>query len=138
MAWTVTETIRAWSTNLYGGEEMIEVKLACASDASGTDTDLSSTAMALIKGSYLYLMKVVPGTGDAAPTAAWDIDIEDENNHHILDTDSNSNSAVTFHAGSNTVGVYPPIGDFNGAKVSVVSATLGNENTADIYLYFVK
>jgi hypothetical protein len=95
MAWTITETVDAYKTKTQAGDELIEVKLECISDASGTDTELTAETIRQIKGSWLYQMKVVPGTGDDAPTAAFDIDIEDEADFHILDTDSNSVSAIT-------------------------------------------
>jgi hypothetical protein len=119
-------------------DTVIEVKLECTSDASGTDYDL---VCAMIPGSWLYLVKIIPGTGADAPAAAFDLDIEDENDIHMLDTNSNSEAptgGATYHSGASDMGVFPPIGTHTGMKVSVVCATLGDGNKADIYLYFTK
>jgi hypothetical protein len=126
MAWTITPTIHRIETikhQIYG-DRLIIVKLACISDAS----------MDMIKGSWLYLIKTVPGTGGDVPTGVFDLDVEDDNNDHLLDTDANSNVANGFVKGNNTLNVFPPIMD----EITVVIGTLGDTNTADIYLYFSK
>lgn len=132
--------------HILGGDMMYVLKISFASgdDAAAPTITLKSTKadpgnaynaiMDQLTGSWLYLMKTVPGSGGAAPTAAFDVDIEDKLNHHILDTDSNSETAYGFVAGSDTLGVYPPIME----EITVVSADLGDANTADIYLYFLK
>lgn len=138
MAWTITETARAHRMKYGNWDTVIEVKLACTSDGSASDYDIVST---MIKGSWLYLVKIVPGTGADAPAAAFDLDIEDENDHHILDTDSNSEAptgGAVYHSGSAHMGVYPVVGTHSGVKVSLVCATLGDGNKADVYLYFTK
>lgn len=134
MAWTITETINAYKVHHRMGEEMIEVKLACTSDANGTDTALSAETMRQIMGGFLYEMKVVPGSGDEAPSAVFDIDIEDADNGHILDTDSNSVSLITYYDGAQTIGHYPLI----KSTISFVSETLGNANTCTVYLQISK
>ena len=139
MAWTITATIDAvYNVCSPMGNEMVKVKLACISDANATDTKLSSVLsrgdFMDILGGWLYEMKVVPGTGDDVPTAAWDIDIEDNENDHILDTDSNANDANTFHDGAKTIGHYPVIEE----DPSFVSATLGAANTCTIYFKILK
>ncbi|MHC4104604.1 MAG: hypothetical protein ACYSR9_06660 [Planctomycetota bacterium] len=115
-------------------EYMYRVKLECTSDASGTDYALLGDIMGKIKNSFLYLIKTVPGTGGDAPTGTFDLDIEDDNNDHLLDTDANPNDSNKFTVGHATLGVYPIIFD----HVSVVIATLGDANKATIYLYFAK
>jgi len=130
MAWTITEAVDAWKMKSQAGDELIEVKLSCISDANASDYDILQD----LKGTSLYLVKIVPGAGGDAPAGTFDLDIEDETDAHILDTDANSNSATTFHSGLATLGLYPPIKN----KVSLVCATLGDANTATIYLYFVR
>ena len=130
MAWTIVETVEVWKGS-GPNEEMIEVKLACTSDATGTDYDIVTD---LIKGACLYMVKIVPGTSGDAPGAAFNLDVEDETDAHILDTDSNSTSATTFHAGANTIGAFPVI----KGKCSVVIATLATGKKADVYLQFVR
>jgi len=132
--------------HVFAGDYMYVLKLAFTSgdDAATPTITLKSTKadpansynelMDQITGSWLYLMKTVPGSGGAAPTAAFDVDVEDKLNHHILDTDSNSETAAGFVIGSATLGVYPPIME----EITVVLADLGDANTADIYLYFLK
>jgi hypothetical protein len=139
MAWTITEhTPVVTKMKIYSWDTLIKVRLQCTSDASSSDYDLVAT---MIKGSYLYLVKIVPGTGADEPDAAFDLDIEDELDVHLLDTDDNAaapTGGATYHGGHETMGVYPPIEKESTTKVSVVCATLGNGKKADIYLYFTK
>lgn len=139
MAWTITETHQIKKMISQAGDEVLEVKLACTSDGSASDYDLTDAeVLSFINGSFFYLLKIVPGTGGDAPSGTFDLDIEDENDNHILDTDSNPvapTGGCTYHPGSNTMGVYPPI---MSSTISLVCATLGDGNTADIYLYFTK
>lgn len=146
--YTITPTIDEVRRikHVLGGDTMYVLKFAIASgnDAATPTVTLKSTKadpgnsyneiMDQLAGTWLYLMETVPGSGAAAPTAAFDFDVENKRNSHILDTDSNSNSAVGFVAGSNTLGVYPPIME----ELTVVCADLGDANTADVYLYFLK
>jgi len=146
MSWTITPTIsktQAIKHEVFG-DRVVVVKLACISDANAGSITMKSTRsdktnsyrhiMDMIEGSTLYLMEVIPGTGDDAPSAAFDIDVENERNVHILDTDSNSETSNTFVSGSTTLSLYPPI----FSDITVVIGSLGNGNTADIYLYFWK
>jgi hypothetical protein len=136
-AWTITATIDREARikpHAMQYEYLYRVKLACTSDATLTDYEFPGAIMGKVKNSFLYLIKTVPGTGGDAPTGTFDLDVEDDNNDHLLDTDANSNTATTFTVGSDTLGVFPPIFD----HISVVIATLGDTNTATIYLYFAK
>jgi hypothetical protein len=130
MAWTITETVKHKKMISQAGDELIIVKLACISDANACDYPITSD----IAGSWLYLVKIVPSAAPNAPTGVFDLDIEDDTDAHILDTDGNSVSATAWHIGSSTVGVFPPIFD----TCSVVCATLGDTKRADIYLYFTR
>lgn len=138
MAWTINFTIdEAYHCNTVMGDEMIIAKLDCVSDANGTDSDLKTLdadAFSKILGGWLYEMKIVPGTGDGVPTATWDIDIEDSDNGHILDTDDNAVDAITYKDGASTIGHYPII----EKGTSFVSETLGDANTAVVYLKVLK
>jgi hypothetical protein len=136
MAWTITETIE--KEQYTGGVlTMFRVKLACISDANASDHDVGSidkNILNAINGSYLYLIKIVPGTGGDAPSGAFDLDIEDSENDHLVDSDANTEAANSFVSGSASLGVFPPI----MGTCSLVCATLGAANTADIYLYFTR
>jgi hypothetical protein len=146
MSWTITPTIHKIKAIKHQvlGDMMVVVKLACTSDASAGSITMKSTAnsatdtyrhiMDMIEGSWLYMIKTVPAGGGDAPAGTFDLDVEDDNNDHLLDTDANANDANTFTAGSNTLGVFPPIMD----QITVVIATLGNTKKADVYLYFSK
>lgn len=125
------------------GDKMIIVKLACTDTdgdtgasltmkSTGNDsTDTYNEIMDTIEGSWLYMMEVVPTT---SPSAAFDIDIENKRNSHILDSDSNSNTAVTFVEGNRTLNLFPPIMD----QITVVIGALGAGKVIDVYLYFSK
>jgi hypothetical protein len=130
MAWTITETSNVYKMKHQQGDELLVVKLACTSDAGASDHDLTTD----VKGSWLYLVRIVPGTAADVPDAVFDLDIEDETNSHILDTDANPVAGTTFHIGSATVGVFPPV----ISTCSLVCATLGDGKKADFYLYFTR
>jgi hypothetical protein len=127
------------------GDKIIVVKLACLSVSSsdGGTVTMKSTRkdstntyrhiMDAIDGSWLYMMEVVPAPSGTTPAAAFDIDIENKRNSHILDT-TNIHTATSFVLGSTTIGGFPPIMD----ELTVVISTLGDTKTADIYLYFSK
>jgi hypothetical protein len=127
------------------GDKIIIVKLACLSisDVHGGTVTMKSTRkdptnsynhiMDTIDGSWLYMMEVVPAASGTTPSAAFDVDIENKRNSHLLDT-TNVESATSFVLGSNTIGGFPPIMD----ELTVVIGVLGDTKTADIYLYFSK
>lgn len=121
------ETYREYSS----GTKQISVTLTAGDDASASDYDIT-TYLNEIKGMFLYQMKVVPGTGGAAPTGTFDLDIEDEDDSHILDTDANVNNANTLHEGSDTLDRDPMIGD----ACSIVCADIGDLNTVTVRLLF--
>lgn len=138
MAWTFTisvDDVALIAPGMGMSGQMNVIKIACVSDGSGgscvfktEDADIFRDKM---KGGWLMLMEIDPGTGDDQPAAAFDIDIENKRNHHILDTDSNSHTAASFVAGSDTLGIFPPILN----DLTMVIGTLGDGNKADIYLY---
>jgi hypothetical protein len=138
MAWTITEAVdQSAKIKSQHGDSMHRVKLTCTSDAgasSHTVGSVTQSVLDIVEGSFLYLVKFEPGTGGDIPDAAFDMDIEDDGGDHILDTDANSKDAVSFVSGADTLGVFPPI----FKTCTMVCATLGNGNKANIYLYFSK
>lgn len=135
MAWTITQTIDdVYKVAHQKGDEMVIVKLTCISDASGTNTDLDSSIMQKIMGGWLYGMKVIPGTGDDVPDATWDIDLEDADDFHILDTDDNAVDAITWHVGTATRSQWMLV----EKTLSFVSETLGNANTVVVKIYVLR
>lgn len=125
MAWTVTESCKEFNNG------NLVLTLSMTSDANASSYDIV-TYLDRIKGKFLYLMKTVPAGGDDAPSGAFDLDLEDEDASHILDTDANAADAAAWHEGSATLGRDPMIEDF----LKVVCATLGNGNIATVKLYF--
>jgi hypothetical protein len=133
MAWTVVETLH--DSKLVRNNEHINcIKLVMTGDGGASDYDLSSTLKDYWQGSVLYLVKIVPGTGDDVPGGTFNLDIEDDTNAHILDTDTNPADATTFKAGSTTISVAPPV----MTTLSVVCADIGTGNKITVYLYFWK
>ena len=131
MAWTITETVdKRANSKLLAGEEIFRVKLVCTADASGTDYDLVTTD---IKGAYLYMVKTVPGAGGDAPTAVYQIELEDAEDTPLLLLTGLSTSATEINSAASTIGLFPPIFD----KLSlVVNNQVGNANVITVYLYF--
>lgn len=135
MAWTVVETYTTKSLKLAGGEAIIRVKLVCTADASGYTETLSDELAALIKGSYLYGVWTIPGSGGDAPGAVYQIDVKDEDSLALLTLASRSTSATEFTLGSDTLGVFPPIME----TFSIVfNDQIGNENKTTVVLLFLK
>lgn len=128
-AWTITETIDADVQTKQS--DIVVIKLRCTSDTSSTDYKLLNQTA--IRGYYYYGMRTDPD-GTAAPTGTYDVDVEDELNFHIHDTDAHSTTAVEFTRASSTINAYWPV----FSDISVVIATLGDTKITDIYLIFVK
>ena len=128
-------TTWAYSSESYkeynNGNREVSVTLTSGDDASASDYDIDTYARK-IKGMFLYEMRLIPGTGGEAPTGTYDLDIEDEDDTHILDTDANSASANATHEGSDTLNRDPMILD----TVSIVCADLGDLNTVKVRLFF--
>ena len=135
MAWTITPTIDdRVSIKTVMGEKLIVVKLACIVDGSSSgEYDFTTAIMREIRGSWLYLVKFVPGTIDAS----FEFDVWDKNDDLILDTAGNVHTGTTFVTGSDTLGVYPPVIHELSVEIDGADA-LTNTHTLDIYLYFTK
>lgn len=129
-AWTCTE-----GRKVYGPDKSkVIIIVTCAGDGSGATYDLD-TYLSDVIGYHLWTLYVIPGTGGTAPDAAFDIDIEDSNDFHLLDTDANSHTTQTWNVGSDTLGQYPLIKD----AVSIVFADIGTAaDTVVVELHFVK
>ena len=134
MAWTITPTIDdRVSIKTAMGEKLIVVKLACVSDGTAEEYTFTPSLIREIRGSWLYLVKFVPGTVGAS----FAFDVWDKNSDKILDTTGNSNTATSFVLGSDTLGVFPPVIHDLTLELDGASATTAT-NTLDIYMYFTK
>jgi hypothetical protein len=135
MAWTITPTIDdRVSIKSPMGEKLVVVKLACVADGSSSgEYDFPVPIMREIRGSWLYLVKFVPGTvGDV-----FEFDVWDKNDDLLLDTAANSNSATSFVTGVDTLGIYPPV--IHALSVEIDGAdAMDSADTLDIYMYFTK
>ena len=137
MAWTITQTIDKLGIMKTPVDfEMFKVKLACTSDASGTDTDLSTAVMEMVNNSFLWLVICDPGSGGAAPSADFQLELQNEDDISLFDSGAGGISATvdTVKPGTQSAGMPPPFFD----TISLVCGTLGDANTADFYLYFAK
>jgi len=138
MAWTtITQTIDNIQTMTQQSDfEMIKVKLACVSDAGAASTDLSAEVMKFVENSFLWMVVCDPGAGGAAPDAAVQMQLANEDSINIFDSGSGgvSDTADTIFAGSWHAGMPPPI----FGTCTFICETLGNANTMDVYLYFAK
>lgn len=124
--WTIAETVFYRNA----ARTQVVIKLACTSDATGTDYQLTDGR---VIGKYLYSVQTDPGDGADAPTGVYTLDVEDGLNFHLLDLDGLSTSATEVNLGSATLGLYPHI----NRLPSVVLGTLGDGNKTEIYLTFV-
>jgi len=127
-AWTIVQSQHAFIETR--NSEMLVVKWACTSDASGTDTAFTID----VTGYYLYGIRTDPGNGGDAPGGVYTLDFEDDLNFHLLDLDGLSTSATEWNNGSATLSIFPAITNTPSAAIG----TLGAANTTDVYFYFVK
>jgi hypothetical protein len=145
-------TVPAWTASIdqvrrikhvMGGDIMYVLKLAvvCGDNNAVATVTLKSTKadpgnayneiMDQITGSWLYLAETEVVI---QPDGTWDMDVLNNRSSIILDTDANSDTLVVFIAGSNTLGVYPPIME----EITVNIADLGTDKAVTVYLYFLK
>lgn len=143
MAWTITPTIdaKAGIKHQIYGDHVICLKLVCTSDASSGSITLKSNMVSSatssnypeimdeIAQSTLYGVYSDPGSPDAAFTVA----VTDKNSLTMY-SESHSNSADDYNSGAQTLGFLPPIFE----QITITIGTLGNTNTANLYLYFWK
>ena len=142
MALAITQTLDdRCSMKTATGDNLVVIKLACVSDGTGSGTyDVGSVEqpngqdyMQLVRGSWLYMVKLVPGTCGAS----FDFDVLDENGDAFINTTGNSNTATSWITGSETIGLFPPVIHYLGIVVDGADA-LTNTNTLDVYMYFTK
>ena len=98
-----------------------------------TSFDFTPAIMREIRGSWLYLVKIVPGTVGAT----FEFDVWDKNDDLLLDTTGNSNSATTWIMGHDTLGLIPPVIHELSVEIDGADA-MTSTNTLDIYMYFTK
>ena len=114
---------------------MSTLTLAWTSDSATGAVEVATSAAttAWLEGKWIMSAKTVPGTGDEAPTASYDIAITDEDGFSIFSTDLNDRSAkdpeeaLPYVAGTKS----PRL--ITGALTISVSAA-GNSKTGKIIL----
>ena len=103
------------------------------SETGAVEAATSTDITAWLEGKWIMSAKTVPGTGDEAPTAAYDITITDEDGFSIFSTDLNNRSATaTEEALPYVAGTKAPR-LITGALTTSVSAA-GNSKTGKIIL----
>ena len=128
----ITEVVKSIGGSHTG---MYTLTLAWTSDsATGKVEDTTSDEItAWLEGKWIMSAKTVPGTGDEAPTAAYDITITDEDGFSIFSTDLNDRSAtVAEEALPYVAGTKSPRLITGALTTSITNA--GNSNTGKIIL----
>ena len=133
--WTITQTVdERISIRTSIGEKMVVVKLACVVDGSSSGTvAIQESILREIQGTWLYMVKFVPGTADVD----FNFDVVDKDGDALLDTASNTFAATSFVTGYETLNVWPLILRYCGVIIDGTGA-ITNAKTLDIYIYFVK
>ena len=128
----ITEVVKSIGGSHTG---MYTLTLAWTSDSvTGKVEDTTSDEItAWLEGKWIMSAKTVPGTGDDAPTAAYDITITDEDGFSIFSTDLNDRSAtVAEEALPYVAGTKSPRLITGALTTSITNA--GNSNTGKIIL----
>jgi hypothetical protein len=82
MAGTVVETLTQYRNNKLIVWELVLSWTGSSSDGTVPSTAISSATIGKISGTYLFLVKTVPGT--TAPTALYDIVLNDSDGLDVL------------------------------------------------------
>lgn len=114
---------------------MYTLTLAWTSDSETGEVEAATSdeITAWLEGKWIMSAKTVPGTGNEAPTAAYDITITDEDGFSIFGTDLNDrNATATEEALPYVAGTKAPRLITGALTTSVSSA--GNSKTGKIIL----
>lgn len=128
----ITEVVKSIGGSHTG---MYTLTLAWTSDSEtgAVEAATSDEITAWLEGKWIMSAKTVPGTGDDAPTAAYDITITDEDGFSIFGTDLNDRSATDAEEALPYVAGTKAPRLITGALTTSVSSA-GNSKTGKIIL----
>ena len=128
----ITEVVKSIGGSHTG---MYTLTLAWTSDSEtgAVEAATSDEITAWLEGKWIMSAKTVPGTGNEAPTAAYDITITDEDGFSIFGTDLNDRSATDAEEALPYVAGTKAPRLITGALTTSVSAA-GNSKTGKIIL----
>lgn len=98
---------RAVGFDVQGAGIILTVTCTLETGDTGEQTYTITNYADSIEGWWLYTIEIVPGTGAAAPTGTFDLDVQNENGFHLVDSNANSNTATTWIVANVTLGQYP-------------------------------
>jgi hypothetical protein len=121
------------------GQEMLVVSLSwtgSASDGTVPSTALNAQVMTRVKGMYIYMIETDPGA--TAPTASYDIVINDANGRDVLGGAGADRSATaTEAAGATLSSAIVPV-PIDTALTFVLSNNSVHSAVGVVKLYFIK
>jgi len=130
MAGTMVFGAPVENNDSYTRSRSIEITAACTGDAS--DGTVPTTAIPLdLRGMFLYSLETVPGSGDAAPSAVYDVTVVNSRSTDLLQGTGEDRSVTVKEI------AYP-----SSAPASIMGAcsltcgSLGASNTATLTLNF--
>lgn len=104
--------------------------------ATVPDTDLPSNFIELIKGWYLYAVDTKPGEDDEAPTADYDVTLEDDYGFDILGGAGGDRSATTAERVMPLWGNNPLPAPIYGALILKIANNSVNSATGTVRMIF--
>lgn len=132
VAWPAAAVGTKAVTSSSVGSDVTRYVIVWTSDGSG---DVSGDLGSLIRRGYIFQLEFIPSGGGTAPTAAYDVQLQDSNNVNLL-SDGTTNAGADLSATASKAVQFNPsyYHDGTGALELVVAAA-GAEKSGTVVLW---